>query len=97
MRIRISQLASDPPSLEGQHVVAVDVLVVVRPSDVRECRIDFKLHLGAVSRLAVVLDGDSDDGLFAVSNLEFSGLLVAPGYLDKSLKCESRNYETCYV
>jgi hypothetical protein len=71
----------------------VDVLVVVGPADVREGRIDLQLHLGAVSRLALVQDGDSNDGFLSVANLKFAVLLVTTGDLDKSLKLKSTNNE----
>jgi hypothetical protein len=71
----------------------VDVLVVVGPADVREGRIDLQLHLGAVSRLALVQDGDSNDGFLSVANLKFAVLFVTTGDLDKCLKLKSRSWK----
>ena len=69
-----------------QSVVAVNVLVVVRPSDVRERRIDFELHLCAVRRLAVVGDGHPNNCFLSVPDFEFAGLLVSASYVNKRLK-----------
>ena len=69
----------------------MDVLVVVRPADVREGWVDLEVHLGAVGRLALVGDGHPHDGLLTVPDLQTSGFPVPSGDVDMGLSY-GKNY-----